>query len=144
MIVFKHVLSREPLFLLHIWILYVCVQFGIRSAVLNAELPQNSRLHILEVCCGNILCMFLLTIKSSFDMINFHTRKIYKNYFQEFNVGLFDYLIASDESQPKENTDAKPEMGTDTKKSRKHAKAKLDSEFGVVRGIDFKNVHTVC
>lgn len=24
-------------------------QFGIKSAVLNAELPQNSRLHILEV-----------------------------------------------------------------------------------------------
>ena len=26
------------------------LQFGIKSAVLNAELPQNSRLHILEVC----------------------------------------------------------------------------------------------
>jgi len=25
------------------------IQFGIRSAVLNAELPQNSRLHIIEV-----------------------------------------------------------------------------------------------
>jgi hypothetical protein len=25
------------------------LQFGIRSAVLNAELPQNSRLHIIEV-----------------------------------------------------------------------------------------------
>ncbi|KAL0332367.1 UNVERIFIED_CONTAM: DEAD-box ATP-dependent RNA helicase 16 [Sesamum calycinum] len=37
-------------------------QFGIKSAVLNAELPQNSRLHILE----------------------------------EFNAGLFDYLIATD------------------------------------------------
>lgn len=25
------------------------IQFGIKCAVLNAELPQNSRLHILEV-----------------------------------------------------------------------------------------------
>lgn len=25
------------------------MQFGIRSAVLNSELPQNSRIHILEV-----------------------------------------------------------------------------------------------
>uniref|UniRef100_A0A7N0UCZ5 RNA helicase n=1 Tax=Kalanchoe fedtschenkoi TaxID=63787 RepID=A0A7N0UCZ5_KALFE len=84
-------------------------KFGIRSAVLNAELPQNSRLHILE----------------------------------EFNVGLFDYLIATDETQIKENMETKSSNGADTKKSRKHAKAKLDSEFGVVRGIDFKNVHTV-
>ncbi|CAM8998233.1 unnamed protein product [Rhodiola kirilowii] len=84
-------------------------KFGIRSAVLNAELPQNSRLHILE----------------------------------EFNVGLFDYLIAADESQPKDNTETTEEKTADTKKSRKNGKAKLDSEFGVVRGIDFKNVHTV-
>lgn len=28
---------------------FLFLQFGIRSAVLNSELPQNSRLHILEV-----------------------------------------------------------------------------------------------
>ncbi len=39
-------------------------KFGIRSAVLNAELPLNSRMHILE----------------------------------EFNHGIFDYLLATDES----------------------------------------------
>ena len=37
------------LFLLLIFPCYLW-QFGIKSAVLNAELPQNSRLHILEVC----------------------------------------------------------------------------------------------
>ena len=31
----------------------MCLQFGIKSTVLNAELPQNSRLHILEVCSGD-------------------------------------------------------------------------------------------
>ncbi|XP_034219871.1 DEAD-box ATP-dependent RNA helicase 16 isoform X2 [Prunus dulcis] len=82
--------------------------FGIRSAVLNSELPQNSRLHILE----------------------------------EFNAGLFDYLIATDTSKSKENED-NGESSIEPKKSRKHAKHKADSEFGVVRGIDFKNVHTV-
>lgn len=29
------------------------------------------------------------------------------------------------------------------RKARKVPKKKLDAEFGVVRGIDFKNVHTV-
>ncbi|KAM3709096.1 hypothetical protein ACB098_02G148200 [Castanea mollissima] len=83
--------------------------FGIKSAVLNAELPQNSRLHILE----------------------------------EFNAGLFDYLIATDDSQTKEKEETNRESNAERRKSRKHAKHKLDSEFGVVRGIDFKNVHTV-
>ncbi|TKY52239.1 DEAD-box ATP-dependent RNA helicase 16 [Spatholobus suberectus] len=84
-------------------------KFGIRSAVLNPELPQNSRLHILE----------------------------------EFNAGLFDYLIATDVSQSKEKDEAPKENNVGSRKSRKHAKIKLDSEFGVVRGIDFKNVYTV-
>ncbi|PSR87907.1 DEAD-box ATP-dependent RNA helicase [Actinidia chinensis var. chinensis] len=84
-------------------------QFGIKSAVLNAELPQNSRLHILE----------------------------------EFNAGLFDYLIATDDNQLKEKKQVDGDSHTERKRSRKHAKQKLDSEFGVVRGIDFKNVHTV-
>ncbi|KAE9606832.1 putative RNA helicase [Lupinus albus] len=84
-------------------------KFGIKSAVLNAELPQNSRLHILE----------------------------------EFNAGLFDYLIAADISLSKEKDEAAKENNGGSRKSRKFAKHKLDSEFGVVRGIDFKNVYTV-
>ncbi|PPS15016.1 hypothetical protein GOBAR_AA05559 [Gossypium barbadense] len=84
-------------------------KFGIRSAILNAELPQNSRLHILE----------------------------------EFNAGLFDYLIATDDSQTKEKEQVNRDKDMDSRKSRKGAKPKIDSEFGVVRGIDFKNVYTV-
>ncbi|XP_058188003.1 DEAD-box ATP-dependent RNA helicase 16 [Rhododendron vialii] len=84
-------------------------KFGIKSAVLNAELPQNSRLHILE----------------------------------QFNAGLFDYLIATDDSQLKEKEQADGESRVERKRSRKHARKKMDSEFGVVRGIDFKNVNTV-
>ncbi|XP_009596050.1 DEAD-box ATP-dependent RNA helicase 16 isoform X1 [Nicotiana tomentosiformis] len=84
-------------------------QFGIKSAVLNAELPQSSRLHILE----------------------------------EFNAGLFDYLIATDESQSDGKEQVDDQNGSERKKSKKHRKHKLDAEFGVVRGIDFKNVYTV-
>ncbi|XWS45105.1 hypothetical protein CRYUN_Cryun15aG0108000 [Craigia yunnanensis] len=84
-------------------------KFGIKSAILNAELPLNSRLHILE----------------------------------EFNAGLFDYLIATDDSQTKQKEQANGDKHVYSRKSKKHAKPKLDSEFGVVRGIDFKNVHTV-
>ncbi|MCO5562543.1 hypothetical protein L7F22_016171 [Adiantum nelumboides] len=93
-------------------------QFGVRSAVLNAQLPQNSRLHIL----------------------------------QEFNLGLFDYLIATDDgNDTKEKAKdidkpgkGKTNGGTNSFGKKKIAKQLLvDSEFGVVRGIDFKNVRTV-
>ncbi|PWA89895.1 P-loop containing nucleoside triphosphate hydrolases superfamily protein [Artemisia annua] len=84
-------------------------QFGIKSAVLNAELPVNSRLHILE----------------------------------GFNAGLFDYLIATDDSDSKDKEQTDGDNQGERKKSKKHKKRKADAEFGVVRGIDFKNVHTV-
>ncbi|KAF7052483.1 hypothetical protein CFC21_060574 [Triticum aestivum] len=84
-------------------------KFAIRSAVLNAELPQNSRLHIIEA----------------------------------FNARLFDYLIATDDNKTKEAKQTNKESKKDSKGSRKHLQQTLDAEFGVVRGIDFKNVFTV-
>ncbi|CAD6206498.1 unnamed protein product [Miscanthus lutarioriparius] len=102
-------------------------KFGIRSAVLNAELPQNSRLHIIEA----------------------------------FNARLFDYLIATDDTKTKEEKQTNKENKKEPKISRKrekqtnkenqkepkvshkHLQQTLDAEFGVVRGIDFKNVFTV-
>jgi ATP-dependent RNA helicase DDX56/DBP9 len=92
------------------WLKLFFEQFGIKSVVLNAELPQNSRLHILE----------------------------------QFNAGLFDYLIATDDSHMKDKEQTENDENlVKSKKSKKQSKQKLDSEFGVVRGIDFKNVHTV-
>jgi ATP-dependent RNA helicase DDX56/DBP9 len=92
--------------------LFCFFQFGIKSAILNGELPQNSRLHILE----------------------------------QFNAGLFDYLIATDDNSQtkKQKEEAKGEANKENKKNNKRSKPKLDAEFGVVRGIDFKKVHTVC
>ncbi|KAG2535542.1 hypothetical protein PVAP13_9NG121600 [Panicum virgatum] len=84
-------------------------KFGIRSAVLNAELPQNSRLHIIEA----------------------------------FNARLFDYLIATDDTKTKEDKQTDKENKKEARVSRKHLQQTLDAEFGVVRGIDFKNVFTV-
>lgn len=62
---------------------------------------------------------------------------------QGFNAGLFDYLIATDDSDSKEREQTDGDNQGERKKSKKHKKRKSDSEFGVVRGIDFKNVHTV-
>lgn len=75
--------------------------FGIKAASINAELPLNSRHHIL----------------------------------QQFNKGLFDYLIATDDVH------ADKDIMKDKKRGRK--RKQQEEEFGVIRGIDFKGVNTV-
>lgn len=106
-------------------------QFGIRSCILNSELPVNSRIHVVE----------------------------------EFNKNVYDIIIASDEHEilgdedaPKvdeaEENIASVEKATPNKKEGVDAKGKepvkkkrkateTDKEYGISRGIDFKNVACV-
>ena len=75
-------------------------KFSIRSCLLNSELPQSSRYHIVE----------------------------------EFNKGVYDYIIASDANLVDDKADG--EEG----KKRKRGQ---DEEYGVARGVDFKEVSVV-
>lgn len=94
-------------------------QFGIRCCILNSELPINSRLHIVE----------------------------------EFNKNVYNLLIATDDDMSKEQDEeedeeddevksTEPKEAVPTKKSKK-SKQKRDKEFGVSRGVDFRNVACV-
>jgi len=74
-------------------------QFYIKSCVLNSELPQSSRIHIVD----------------------------------EFNKGVYDTVIATDES-----------VSIDTEKTKaKKSKKTTDKEYNVSRGIDFQDVDNV-
>ncbi|KAK2624601.1 hypothetical protein QTJ16_005794 [Diplocarpon rosae] len=105
-------------------------QFGTRSCILNSELPVNSRIHVVE----------------------------------EFNKNVYDIIIASDEQEvladedeSKEETGKEVAAAGDDLKAVKETKAapdaqpskkkrktiKKDKEYGVSRGIDFKNVACV-
>lgn len=103
-------------------------QFGIRSCVLNSELPVNSRLHAV----------------------------------QEFNKGLYDILIASDDQEiiggvkkeaQKPAADAEDDVGEDQQSASeseaerepvsKKSKRGSQKDFGISRGIDFQNVACV-
>jgi ATP-dependent RNA helicase DDX56/DBP9 len=103
-------------------------QFGTKSCILNSELPVNSRIHVVE----------------------------------EFNKGVYDIIIASDEheilgdeDEAKVEEDEPVEAGntngeskgdeTETQRppKKKRKTAKKDKEYGVSRGIDFKNVACV-
>lgn len=88
--------------------------FGIRSCVLNSELPVNSRLHIVD----------------------------------EFNKNVYNLLIATDESneyddqaEEEEGNASDAENVNDQSKPKKSSKHK--KEYGVSRGVDFRNVACV-
>ena len=88
-------------------------QFGVKSTVLNEELPVNSRYHIV----------------------------------QEFNKGVYDYIIATDESRfgadaaiTEDESDAIPEAKIPKKKAGGKIK---NNEYGVSRGVDFVSVSCV-
>jgi len=111
-------------------------QFGIRSCVLNAELPLNSR--------------------SLSSVINL-TKRLH--IVEEFNKGIYDIILATDEANKMEKASIdddgeqerqqepiepakvlpanRTEHGTSKKRKRK------DDEYGVARGIDFQNVSFV-
>ena len=92
-------------------------QFGIKSCVMNSELPVNSRIHIIE----------------------------------EFNRGIYDIIIASDERNELLGDDEKPEAKpvaengeqeatevaeADSKRAKKRRKSsKRDQEYGISRGL---------
>ncbi|KAG5419772.1 DBP9 [Candida metapsilosis] len=89
-------------------------QFGIRCCILNSELPINSRLHIVE----------------------------------EFNKNVYHLLIATDEIsvEKEEGDDDDLEEGKKVEQKEtksKSKKSKKDKEYGVSRGVDFKNVACV-
>ncbi|OAA40973.1 ATP-dependent RNA helicase dbp9 [Metarhizium rileyi] len=101
-------------------------QFGIRSCILNSELPVNSRIHVVE----------------------------------EFNRNVYDIIIASDEKEvlgneeqadeeehnvvvQEEDIDAEKAEKEEERPKKKRKATRRDKEYGVSRGIDFKNVAAV-
>ncbi|KAI8137066.1 P-loop containing nucleoside triphosphate hydrolase protein [Fennellomyces sp. T-0311] len=62
---------------------------------------------------------------------------------EEFNRGIYDYLIASDESTLKGEMDSEDETEESDDEDSKKRKRKNDKEYGVSRGIDFKGAAAV-
>lgn len=93
-------------------------QFGIKSCILNSELPINSRLHIVDEYNKNVYQLLIATDDSD-------------------NIKEID-----EEADEDEETSVTPQEKSESKKS-KDDKFKKDKEYGVSRGVDFKNVACV-
>lgn len=102
-------------------------QFGVRCCILNSELPVNSRLHIVEEFNKNVYNLLIATDETN------------------------DFTVENDEEEEEKEANgdgskaaSEPETATITKKSKKNKKAsKRDKEYGVSRGVDFRNVACV-
>lgn len=133
--------------------------FGLRAVLLSAELPLNSRHHILQARAGEGEGGGLRRAPGFWGVpparpgvaaapASYSTAL---PHFQEFNRGLFDYLIATDDVHGGcvAGGEGEDDLGSGSKRRRKHERGSgkrrrkgpaKDEEFGVTRGIDFKGV----
>lgn len=103
----------------------VLEQFGIKSCILNSELPVNSRQHIVDQFNKNVYQLLIATDDTEYIKEEDEARDFDENTSKEGEEG--------GESEKKAT-------GEDQKK--KHI-IKKDKEYGVSRGVDFKNVSCV-
>lgn len=103
-------------------------QFGIRSCILNSELPINSRLHIVDEYNKNVYNLLIATDDSD-------------------NIREIDEEDAAEEAAESNETvgikEGENTIESTAIKSKKNDKFKKDKEYGVSRGVDFKNVACV-
>ncbi|GAX72585.1 hypothetical protein CEUSTIGMA_g41.t1 [Chlamydomonas eustigma] len=101
--------------------------FGVRSALLNAELPLNSRSHILQTFNKGLFDYLIAT--------------------DDVHAASHDGPSSSGKVSQlpvKRGRDGKPLLGKHALgKKQAAAAARKDEEYGVTRGIDFKGVRTI-
>ena len=114
-------------------------QFGIRSCVLNSELPANSRIHAVEEFNRNV---YDIIIASDEHEVVGSEEKASKRKEKSEAVEEQENLKAVDEDEQTLSTEA-PELGDSQPKKKKRRRHERDTEYGISRGIDFQNVSCV-
>ncbi|KOG97964.1 ATP-dependent DNA/RNA helicase [Saccharomyces eubayanus] len=104
----------------------VMEQFGIKSCILNSELPVNSRQHIVDQFNKNVYQLLIATDDTEYM----------KEEDEDIEEG------HNSENEQERPSEVEPENGEKPSKKRK-VQVKKDKEYGVSRGVDFKNVACV-
>lgn len=122
-------------------------QFGIKSCVLNSELPVNSRLHVIEAFNKNVYDIIIAAdeheifelhkVKSSAaDSARTGKEAVHKKSSDTNNNAVDMVVDTPDEEHQASDDDEEP-----AEQRRKGSKKRR--EYGVSRGIDFQNVSCV-
>lgn len=118
-------------------------QFGVRCCMLNSELPINSRLHIVDEFNKNVYKLLIATDENN-DLIKKDEEEEEVQEVKEEESALKEE--ASSVKQETEEVTVKEEPTEETgktSKKSKRSKIKKDPEYGVSRGVDFRNVACV-
>ena len=115
-------------------------QFGIKSCVLNSELPVNSRLHVVEEFNKNVYDLLIASDEHEALGDEGSLRKFKRS--KRSSDAVDD--TATRELDGIEEPSSENDTGDkSTKKRKARGKAKTDKQYGVSRGIDFQNVTTI-
>lgn len=117
-------------------------QFGVRSCVLNSELPVNSRLHIVEEFNKGVYDIIIAADEG--EVVGNEASKQKKRKLEEQPQDELPTRVdnkGSQEAHERQDESAAPNVPA-TVASTQHA-SRPDREFGVSRGIDFRHVTCV-
>jgi ATP-dependent RNA helicase DDX56/DBP9 len=115
-------------------------QFGTRSCILNSELPVNSRIHVVEEFNKNVYDIIIASDEHEIlgDEVSNEKPQVEEVQGDEENA---EEGQKDEEASDKETEVVEPPTAEPSKKKRKTATK--DKEYGISRGIDFKNVACV-
>lgn len=113
-------------------------RMALKSAVLNSELPQNSRQHTIEQFNRGVFDLLIATDEKNMDEDDDDEEEEAENSDDDNASGDAD---SDDESKSKKKKSAKSKKASPVKKEKKQQKSKRqDDEYGVSRGMDFQDV----
>jgi len=122
-------------------------QFGIKSCVLNSELPVNSRIHVVEEFNKGVYDIIVASDEQ--EIFGNDDGQIKKKKDTEGVEGTEGDVLVNDDptkdghhnvENDKEHEVEQEELSAPPRKKRKHNR---DPDYGISRGIDFKNVTCV-
>ncbi|KAL1582863.1 hypothetical protein WHR41_08685 [Cladosporium halotolerans] len=120
-------------------------QFGIRSCVLNSELPVNSRLHTVDEFNRGVYDIIIAADDNEVVGGSENKRKSKKTEEPEeaMEDAVEDGENEDEQADKEENEDKKKDGDSKQPPSKKRKAGREDREFGVSRGIDFRHVSCV-
>ncbi|THW55348.1 DEAD-domain-containing protein [Aureobasidium pullulans] len=123
-------------------------QFGIKSCILNSELPVNSRLHVVDEFNRGVYDIIIASDDSEIvgneEKSSRKRRKVEAVEEDDAEAAAVEgEATARKETAAENDGEEKEEKSSEEKPKKKQKRSKLDKEFGVSRGIDFKNVACV-
>ena len=125
-------------------------QFGVKGCVLNSELPVNSRIHVVEEFNKNVYDIIIAT--DEHEIVGTRKSEVTNATVAVEEGGEADGEDTKSSPDPAKNNDeGSLDQAAETQKvaeeplepSKKKQRHKKDKEYGISRGIDFKNVACV-